>query len=246
MVLARKLSDLYVTGKELTIDDGNGDPVKLYVRKITPLDAEEAYRAANAAKVKAMTAKTDPEDLTFQIVRERCDQMVKDDIVEQLAEYELQKKRLVIEAELEAEDRWSNDDYLQGLHDAWNSGLKKKHFTDPDEETKRVFDEMQEFDHELNKRLEKEKEAFLKDLKGLSAQKLKDRYFDEQFERQGEIAWITEYRKQELFFAVRDAEDHDVKAFESPREIDSVSPKLIEMLRETYTDLSVEGLEGKG
>jgi hypothetical protein len=245
MVLSRKLSDLYVTGKELVLDDGNGEPVTVYIRKISPLDTEEAYRAANAAKANSLVKKTDPEDLMFQIITERSEKFTKDEILDQLADMELEKRRLVIEAELEAEDRWSKEDYLQGLHDAWESGLKEKHFTEPDEETQRVFAEMQEFTFELEKRLERELEAIKKDLGGTSAQKLRDRFFDLQFERQAEIAWLTEFRKQELYYAVRDAEDHNVKAFESPKEIDSVSQRLIKELRDAYTELSVDALEGK-
>lgn len=245
MVLSRKLSDLYVTGQELTIDDGKGEPVTVYIRKISPLDAEEAYRAANAAKVRAVAAKTDPEDLTFQIISDRVERAAKEDMVAQLADHELQRKRLLLEAELEAEDKWSNDEYLQGLHDAWESGMKKKHFTDPDAETKRIHDELEAFNAELEKRMEREMVSIKKDLETLSARKLKDQFFDAQFDRQGEIAWITEYRKQELYFAVRDPEDHSAKAFESPQEIDGLEPQLIEQLREAYVSLSVDAMEGK-
>lgn len=246
MPLTRKLSDLYVLGKEITIDDGNGEPVTVYLRKITPIDSEEAYRAANAAKAKALSQKTDPDSLTFQIVMERCERMAKEELVDQLAELALDKKRPVVEAELEAEDRWSENDYLQGLHDAWESGLKEKHFTDPDEETKRVFDEMKSFDAELEKRIARETAAIKKDLNTLPVKKLRDQFFDEQFERQSDVAWVKEYRKQELFHAVRDPDDHDVRAFESPREVDSVANKLVEELRAAYADLSVPGDEGKG
>jgi hypothetical protein len=245
MPLTRKLSDLFITGRELEIDDGHG-AVKVYIRKISPVDAQAAYRAANAAKAVALTAKTDPDDLTFQIVRERTEKMQKDEIVEQLVELEVQKKRLIIEAELEAEEEWSKDDYIQGLHDAWEGGLKKKHFTDPDEETKHVFDEMKRFDAELEKRVERERKSVEKDISSLSAQKVRDRFFDEQFERHAEVAWITEYRKHELFHAVRDPDNHDERLFGSPDEIDGISTKLIELLRETYKDLEVDGLEGKG
>lgn len=245
MVLTRKLSDLFVVGKEVTVEDGQGEPLTVYLRKITPLEAEEMFRAANAAKARMLSSKTEPDSLLFQIISEKCEKATKDEIVEDLTLIETERKRLVIEAELQADERWSKDDYLQGIYDAWEDGLKEQHFTEPTEESKRIWEEMQEFQAQLDKKLEREKQAIEKDLKSLSLQKLRDRYFDEQFDRQGDSAWVSEYRKQELYFATRDPDDHSVKAFESPLEINDSSPKLIQKLRDEYATLAVDALEGK-
>jgi hypothetical protein len=245
MALTRKLSDLFVVGKEVTVEDGKGEPVTLYLRKTTPLEAEEMFRAANAAKSRMLASKTDPESLLFQVISDRCEKATKEEIIEDLVLIETERKRLVIEAEVEAEERWSKDDYLQGLHDAWEGGLKEKHFTDPDDESKRVYSEMEEFNAQVEVRIEREKASIEKDLKSMGIQKLRDRFFDEQFDRQGDSAWVTEYRKQELYFAVRDPDDHSIKAFETPDEVNDSQPKLIQRLREEYASLAVDVLEGK-
>lgn len=245
MPLTRKLTDLFVEGTTLTIDDGKGEPVELYIRKITPLDAEEAYRAANASRSQALAMRTQPDDPIYQIIQRRCEEATKEEMVESLVESEVAKRQPILEAELESEEKWSKDDYLQGLHDAWESKLKKKHFTEPDEETEHVLAEMTAFKDELDKRLTKEQEAATKDINSLSHVKVKDRYFDAQIERQGEIAWLTEFRRQELFHAVRDAADHDVRAFESAREVDASSPELVKKLRDAYNNISVDPTEGK-
>lgn len=245
MPLTRKLTDLFVEGENVTIEDGKGEAVELYVRKITPLDAEEAYRAANAARSQAMALRTNPDDPIFQILMRRCEEATKEEMLEQLVEVEVAKRQPVLEAELEAEDKWSKDDYLQGLHDAWESGLKKQHFTEPTEETERVLNEMTAFKDELEKRLERERTAVEKDLGSKTHDQIKDEFFDAQIDRQAEIAWLTEYRRQELYHAVRDAADHDVKAFESAREVDASSTELIKRLREVYNNLTVDALEGK-
>ena len=247
MVLTRKLTDLFVTGKEIVIEDGLGDPVTVYLRKVTPVDAETAYRAANAARAQALALKTDPDSLLFQAVSQRVESISKEQMVEDLSFIEAENKRLIIQAEVEAEDRWSKDDYLQGLHDAWEAGLKEKHFSEePDEESERVWAEMQEFQAEVDARMEREKESIKKDLDSMGVQKLKDRYFDNQFERHGDSAWVREYRKQELYFAVRHPDDHSLLAFGDPSEIDAASQKLIQRLQDEYDNLSIDALEGKG
>lgn len=256
MALTRKLSDLYVKGKEVTIDDGNG-AVEVYLQKVMPVDSEAAFRAANAAKSRALSLRTDPDSVMFQYIQSRCEEATKDQMVDQLAELEVARKRRVIEAELEAEDKWAKDDYLQGLLDSWETGLKEKYFAGDDEkddnnnpvdkeEATRVFKEIEKFNTELEKRVKREKEAAVKDLTSMAHTKIKDRFFDALMEQQAEISWFKEYRRQELYFAVRDPEDHTEKAFESPDEVDQMAPELIEKLADEYASISIDAIEGKG
>lgn len=244
MALKRKLSDLYVKGKTVTLDDGKGE-VEVYLQKIMPVDMETAFREANAAKATAMSLRSDPDSVMFQYIVGRCNAATTEDMVKQLADLEVLRKRRIIEAELESEDKWSKDDYLQGLHDAWESKLKEIHHTEPTEESEQVWKEMEAFNEELEKRIERERESILKDLESDNRDKIEDKFFDALMEQQAEITWFKEYRRQELYYAVRDPEDHSVKAFESPEEIDQVAPELIEKLAEAYAEISIDVTEGK-
>src|SRR3954469_5704211 len=56
---ARRLGDLFVVGREVTFDDGQGAPISVYVRKLNTSEHERALRRANSERSKVLAAKTD-------------------------------------------------------------------------------------------------------------------------------------------------------------------------------------------
>src|SRR5262249_10119305 len=149
----RRLSDLYVRGKELSIDDGSGDPVTAWLQKLNEVDRESVLRRANAAKSRHLAFIDDEESDAFQArygrVREFGERV---GLISIIITDDATKARLRVEAQVSTdEDTWAKEGYLQGLVDAWagdddNPGLAKTVVEDPDDpEATRVRNELDRF-----------------------------------------------------------------------------------------------------
>lgn len=241
----RRLTDLYVVGKEVEFDDGEGEPIKVYVRKLNAGQHDRALRRANAERSKLLATKKHPESEEYTNQWAIVEQFSRVDLVEYLGEDEKQRRAAALEAELAAEDEWSKDDYLQGLRDAWNEGLSERAETEPDDvEVKRVSDELERFNAAANKIIKQHVASFTDDMEDISDDVLQQRVFDKLVEVQASLAWLTEYRACELWLSVRD-EDKVNEYFNHRDEINSLPNEVIEKLMAVYREISVDPLEGK-
>lgn len=243
----RRLSDLYVVGKDLSFDDGAGEPVTVYLKKLTPVDQETAIRKANAARSKVYAAGRDPEsDESGDLLSQAIDLGTRDDLVSYLCAARLSTFETQKEAELAAEDEWSKDGYLQGLKDAWEDGLKETYHVDPeDNEAKRVFAELERFAEQVEPHVADEKT----NLEGLYAntplEELRQLVADDLLSMSADVAWVREYRKCEVWLSVRVPENHRERYFESKDEVDELPPEILNRLVEEYRVLTVDVVEGK-
>lgn len=241
----RRLADLYVTGQEVTLNDGEGEAIAVYVRKLNPVDQEGALRRANAQRSRAMSVKHDPESDGYAIARGSVDELSRDDLLEYLVEDERQSRLPVLTAELAAEDEWAKDDYLSGLRDAWDDGgVHEQHLTEPDDETERIQAELERFDTALKNITESHLDSFRSDVEEKTDEQLRDTVFDKILVVQASIAWLTEYRKCEVWKAVREV-DKRTPYFLSREEVDELPREVLNTLMTVYAEISVEPTEGK-
>jgi len=158
MPKTRRLTDLYVVGKEIDVDDGAGTPVKVWIQKLAPIDHETALRKANAKRAKTLAAYK--KDMTLGDIENALTELMlatpnRDELVEFLVNDRIIKLYQAREAELAAEDEWAEEDYLQGLRDAWADELEEIAADNPeDEEVVRVKSELDRFNAELEKIIE--------------------------------------------------------------------------------------------
>lgn len=169
----------------------------------------------------------------------------REDWIEFLAGNEAAKLFSQIEDEIGAEDEWSKDDYLQGLLDAWEGGVKDQHFIEPTEESERIFGEMQRFNEQVQKRIDGEKDRFAKDFESKTDDALRDLVVRKLGERRADFAWLREYRRAELLFAVRDPDDHSKPYFKNMDALNEIANEVFIRLVQEYQGLSVEVIEGK-
>ena len=253
----RKLQDLYITGREVPINDESGeDPVIVWIQKPNSIETESASRNANAVRSNILIALRNNDSDEYKNSYAEVLDMDRETLIEIAIQDDMSRSVQAIQAEIAEDEEWSKDDYLQGLKDSWfgdnkaDKGLKAV-YENADEndskyaDAKRVFSEIQRFEAACNKRIEGERERLLKDFANTPIESLHDTAVKHDLGLRGNAAWINEYRRSQLFFAVREQDDHKKHYFESRKEVDELHRKTMDTLYDHYDALNVEVSEGK-
>lgn len=242
----RHLRDLYVRGTVHTIDDGDGEPESVFLKKLNLNENEEAVRLANAERSSYIAASRDPSSQKYKDVLAEVYETDRDILVDYLIAEPLAKHRESVEAEISANPEWEKDNYLQGLHDAWNKGLRDKyHLDNEDEEASKVFAELRRFAEEVDTVIEGYSKSLKAEYDGMSDEELNPKATEQLLKNQADMAWVDCYRKAELLFAVRDVDDHKERLFESLADIDELETETFLNLLRAYREMNVEPQEGK-
>jgi hypothetical protein len=245
----RRLEDLYVRGRELALDDESGDPVQVWLQKINPLDHEKAIRKAGAAKARVMLATRDPNSEEWQEAYvDTLELGSRNALVEYLISEAVVRFRDSKESELAFEEEWKKEGYLQGLHDAWagEPALKDVYDENPeDEEARRVFLELKRFADQVEEATDAETENLRRDYEERSEEDLREEALKRFLELRAGLAWLREYRRNEIFFATRELDDHRKYYFATREQVDELAPEVFGKLIEGYQDLTVDPSEGK-
>lgn len=249
----RRLSDLMQVGKEISFGDDQGtDVIKVFLRKLTPVDLQAAIKHANAARSRAKTRYLDPESDDYQSALTSAQTMGRDtaiDLLVSLNAGELVEKH---ESRIAAEDEWAKDSYLDGLRDAWSAdGVEQTFFElqedDPERaEANRVFAELKRFSDQVEESLKAE----LDDLRDVFETREEGWVYTEAAKRtmEGdcEQAWLAAYREAEIFYGVRTEKDHNKRYFNDLDEVRNLSAPMYTRILEEYHALNVDPIEGKG
>jgi hypothetical protein len=252
MPKARRLADLYVVGQMIKIDDGQGDPVEVWLQKLNPIEQEKAMRQANAARSRFLSIRKNMDSDEYQSLNSQVyDVGDKQQLIEYLIAPEMGKLAVARESEISEEEEWSKDNYLQGLRDAWEGdddtpGMYERYHTDPeDPEAKAVFEGLKKFTLQVEKSLEGEKKALIRDLEGRDIDKLREDVLVQLIDVQADIEWMKEFRQAEVYYAAREPSDHKRRYFNGREEVGELSMEVQTRLLEAYRSLSVDVIEGK-
>lgn len=249
MAKRRRLTDLYVTGKEVVInDDSEDEPIVVYLQKLNPLESETALRKAGASRSRILAWGKDPDSEEYLAVKsEVWDIKDRDTLVEYLIQEDLANKYSSAEAELAADEEWSKDNYFQGLRDAWEGGLADEWASDPENaEAKRVQVELKRFEDTVTERVEKDAEHLRSEWHNIDEGFLRDEVTEKFIKMRADMEWLREFRKCELWQATREPGNHRKLYFESRDEVDMLDPKVAQRLMQEYESLTVDVQEGKG
>ena len=255
MPKTRTLKDLYVVGKMAEVDDGNG-AVKVWLQKLNPVDHETALRLANAKRARTLAMARLPEDSDeraqymnqlFDLASDR------EQTIEFLAQERMTERYSAIEAEIAAEDEWADDDYIQGLRDAWTEEMFNTYAlaTTPEAqeaeeyiEAARVRSELERFNGQVLTALTSEVEALKKDYEDWTEEKLIEAGINKVIESQANMNWLMEFRRCELWLGVRDPKTKE-RLFNKREEVDELASEVINQLMQAYSELNVDSIEGK-
>ena len=248
----RRLSDLYVLGEDVVFDDGTDDPIVVWVQKLTPSETQIAVEKSRPAKTKIISIKKLADDhhlkLRYLDELESEGMYEKVDFIKFLIRPKVEEARLSAEAKVAFEDEWAKDDYLDGLQRAWNDDLRDK-WVDPEsednEEAERVYQELKRYTDQVERELEAAEKELIYELEDLSLEAVQRRAVNRLIETHGDNALIQEFRKQQLLYSVRYAEDHSERYFESVDEINILSEAVMGKLLVAYATLNIDSFEGK-
>lgn len=246
MPKTRKLSDLYVVGKEVKVDDGSGDPVTIWLQKLNPVDHESAMRKANSKRARTLAMKSKHDTPEFEAIMSQVYDLDTDSLIDYIVMPEIQKFQMAREEEFGAEEEWSKDNYLQGLRDAWNDGLERKYAEDKeDSEAQRVYAELKRFSDLVVASSEVEEKNLRMSYAAVPVEELQEKVAIQFVEMQADMEWMKEFHRNELYYAVRDPQAHKKRYFESLDELDTLSIEVLDVLNTEYRKLTVDITEGK-
>lgn len=245
----KRLEDLYKRGVRVVVEDGE-EKVEVWVQKLNPVDHETVMRKANAARARLLMYRHDLDSEYYQSSWTSMSDMHRTDpadIVGYVAAKDLTTKRAAVEAELGAEERWVEDDYLQGLTDAWEGGMKDVWIADNENvEAVKVFDELKRFDKEASEIVQVYLDEQTADVERLTDDELLDAATTQWLEKRAEDVWYEEYQLSALWKAVRLPEDHGKYYFDARYEVDNLEEPVRNQLMLAFSGLMVDPLEGKG
>lgn len=246
----RRLGDLYVKGESLTIDDGLGDPITVWIQKPNPVQHEAIIRSANSARAQVLLELKNKEGDIYLSALDEIDTQYPtlDTLITFLVETDMSEKKQKIEAELlfDKESEWAEDNYLQGLYDLWNDKMKDRYFSDEeDEEATKIFQELKRFSEEVEKSLDGYRKKARSDYELMGEDRVLDRVIEKHIKSIGTQAWFAAYRRSQILFATREIDDHSKFYFEDIEEVRSLAIEVIQPLVAKIEEISVDPMEGK-
>lgn len=249
----RRLSDLYVIGKEVVFDDGTEgeEPIKVWLSKLSPIQQRDAADSATGSRAKLLALKNNPEADTNRIAvfREQLEDLGvkdRDSMIEFLIGPKLQEAYMSAESRLGSEGKWAEDDFLDSLQKAWNDGLADDYAVDNEnEEALRVYTLLVEFTDEVNEAVEEDKEDLRLEFSHLSDEDLAAKVMDRAIDAEADFAWVNEFSRWQVFYAVRYEDNHKEQYFELREEVDGLDPKVLNTLLSEYNQMTADPIEGK-
>lgn len=255
----RRLTDLYMIGKELTFndsfddDDGESsgeDAVVVWLNKLSPIEQRDSADQATKARAGVLALKNSPSLAPERLLYE--DQIYDLGLdtralqVEFLATPKIQEGEQSNEERLAAEPEWADDQYLTSLREAWSDSLYEKWVEDPeDPEAKKVYDELKRFTNEVAAATEDERENILAEYEHVSDEEIFKDTVDKIIESEADFAWMNEFACWQVFYAVREPSDHKRRYFESREEVGCLDNRILSEIVREYREMTVDGVEGK-
>jgi len=246
----RRLCDLYVNGTEVVVDDGQGDPITVWVSKISPMERRIAVDEAARPRAKMLTIKKLPDDAPERLrFLDQIDELIGSDpdaIVDFLMGPRLYEVEVSAQERIAAEDKWAEKDYLTGLQKAWADEMYERYLLDPeDKEALRVFEGLKEYTEEVDAAVDEEREALRETYTVFSDEELRTKALNQLIDTEADFIWMNELRRQELFYSVRYSENHKERYFENREEVDHLDEHVFTQLLNAYLEVSVDSVEGK-
>ena len=249
MATKATLFDLYKMGKELTITEGDVS-VTVYLQKMNAIQQQKAQRKANGARAGVLAMQRDENsEQRAEYETGFVDQFpTRSDRVQFLVADKNVNERSKAEARLAESDKWAKDDYLEGLQEAWEDEMKDL-WTSEDtrtEESDRVYKELKAYIGEVDEAVKPAHDKAVKEFEAKTDDELHRLVVDRQLRAESDMAWLNEYRMQEIFFTVRDKDNTNKFYFGSRQELDMLPNLIQQKLLSAIQQLTVDVAEGKG
>ena len=247
-----KLQDLFKTGEEIELDLGEQGAFKLYFRKPTPQQREEAVSIAKSKALRVKRGYRDKEADAHQGLISQVENLSHEELVENLLEFDLSDLRTAAYNEVlygATGSDWSSEGLnyidlvtairnrmqeIQNYNEALTEGEEPIEFH-TDEELKGLMSDREIFENEVKDTVEGVVQEKRVELRGMTDETLISRWVNRSIELESNMAWYQEYRVNMLYHAVREVDDHDKLYFNNRSEIEEL-PFYISMQLHDHMD----------
>lgn len=249
----KRLVDLYVLGEEVSFDDPEGAPIVVYLKKLQPFEQEVCMNRANMERAKTLVLKRkdkdDDEVLLFAVQLD--DNFTPEEVISFVSAEDVTKAYKSAEAMIAEKEEWAKEDFLVGLQEAWEDGLKDhfhlEEYPDKHAEALNVFEQLKKFTEQVDEEFDIQRKRIQREFEVRPADELRAIAIDKLIEMKADMRWLNEFRRSQIWQATRvskkNAKD---KYFESRAEVDDIHPDILETLLAAYDRISIKPDEGKG
>lgn len=254
----RRLQDLYRVGVAHSIRGPvqNEDDViemidiPVWISKISQLEERECGNKASRARGALQAIARQPLDHSdwdeYKFRISDYDMDGRDTQILFLISTELDEFKLSAREKLASADEWAKDDYLISLEQAWEASLREAFIQDAtDPEAKRVFDALKKFMEEIEKESEAEKINLIESYYDDTDEEVLHKTLKKLVEIESNISFVNEFRNWQVYYSVRDIDDHSERYFESREDLDTIDDIILNDLKDAFLMLSVDSIEGK-
>lgn len=252
----RRLTDLYSRGEYIELSDNSyvthpdgtktsTPPIVLWIRKMTPVDAETAYLKASARRATLIAgSKTDPPSDLYVSLKGEIDQFTKEDLVAWAVGTDLVSRRPVIEAKVASDEEWTDNRYLESLRERiTDDDFGEKDAEDP--EVVRIVAELARFQEAAEKAIEVERGRLTELYEQDTDVELRDRILKDMLQGQGDALWLHEFQSCQVWLCTYDGEDKKKRYFTNRSEVDELQAETAAAILEAVERLHVGDIEGK-
>jgi hypothetical protein len=273
-----RLGDLYVIrtpdDKPLVFTNGS-DSISVHVVKLNGPDAEAVEVRSQAARARRWATVNDPESDEFLSHQANADQMNAEQMIELIVGQEMQKAAFEIPIRIAASEKWSTDDRLRSLQEAWygdehNLGLMFAYVGGDDAveeeedevrkgemvvelaEARRVWDQLAEYEREIEEALDDRRVELTElheDEDDPDSEEylagLKAKLLVVMKRLDADLMYLEEQRWQKIFYCTRQFEDWRVRYFGTMDEVRALPEEVYTRIMDVYNELSLSGPEGK-
>lgn len=246
--MARRLTDLYKVGKEVTFSIDNEPDLTVWIQKLQPFEQELCITRAQGERAKVWALKNLPDDDEERAVHimQVEDEFSHEEMVNLAASDELSKAHQSAESFVAMDDDennlWAKDGYLEGLQEAWAGAQLNLHNTDDptaQKEAQRVFEELKRYNVEVEKEFAVRKADILFKWENTATETLKALCVNKIIEVRADIRWMAEYERSEVWLATREENDHQARYFDKREEVDQLAPIALNRLINEYKEVMV-------
>ncbi len=245
----RRLTDLYARGEEVNLAPEGEAPFPVWVRNMTPADAEVSYLKASArrASVLALGKEQPPSDL-YLTLKSEVESLSRENLVLWVTTADITERRAVIEARVGGSEEWSKERYLVSLQERYlDEDFTERRTSSPeDPEVLRVTSELERFQAEVDGEIAEATRIAEQDTEELPVEELFKRVLESMVGTHADAAWLAEFQRCQIWRCVYEAEDHSKPLFNTRAEVDAEQVEIIEQLKTVIDRIHVPDIEGKG
>jgi hypothetical protein len=244
----RRLSELYVKGKDVRFNEGgvvadgdeSDDDIVVWVQPPDPFQREEALRAAQAAKARARAGAKDPESQTSLEADELLSELEADDLSDFLVDQMVGELRPRAIRDVLGRDEWEDFTALQDSMREWEeAGYPET------EEWAPLIERDKAYGEQIQERMKEVLEDTRESMKLLPAEEVKKRVRKRLVDQVANQAFMQAYEIHMLYYSCRDDENHTELFFEDFNELKSYEAVVQQGLADALSSFINDPVEAK-